>query len=207
MTIITTNSFRPSISGTTMKNKQGFAHILIIFAVLVVGVLAVMFIVPRSINKPTEEISTTTPTSSLIPVDMRGWATYTSSVNNFSFKYPSSNELIKDTPNDVIIGSKSIALIEIFTAYKVNFDALEKCPAEGGKLPCLSDATQVENIMIDNKKARSFYIDKASADPFLTKYHIVQILEPKLEVDMYLGGSAGIDRIFNQILSSFRFTK
>lgn len=140
---------------------------------------------------------------------------YTSKSNNYSFQYPTGYKLISEDNQTAVFGfsigseqpspyltitSKNLTDINSFKlcSQKPQNDTSAHCIALGSSWGQKND---VEIIVLGGRKAKSFYLG-GGVD---FAYHIVQTVDnPRLELKMYVAGG-GLDKDFNQILSTFKF--
>jgi len=198
------------------KTSNGFVHVLLLVGVILVGIIGIGYFAYRNTNTNTEAIEqfqlTTTPTINR----PYGWNIYSNKTfkNKFSFNYPPDYEIFEDSSNKVVIGAKvppssnnKFPILTIYPDLQIDTSKLVPCPAHGGISPCLSDmvGNTIKNIQVDGKNTKGFYVFMdLGNNAFIKNYHIIQFSEPKLEIAM--DSDDGRDRIFDQILSTFKFT-
>lgn len=131
---------------------------------------------------------------------------FTHTTLRFSFEYPISYQVIRETPTGVVIGVNGVSYLEITNKKTVDHTKLPACGVEGD-FPCLADSveynqqSQIEKITVDGKPAESFYI---STGPIDANYHFVQTVDGTFEATMNVSAS-GQDVRFATILKSIRF--
>jgi hypothetical protein len=175
---------------------------------------------------PTPEPTPTQPPTTIkVP---ENWKVYRNEVLGFGFGYPEGYEIITEDSQKVSLGfgtspdlpEPKFPYLTITPSRTMDPTSLKLCseniypksmmPNEtrtaNYEFPCLSeDYNQNETISeveLDKVNARSFYVLEGITD---SSYHIVQTTEPPIvEIKMNISGG-GLEKTFNQILSTFRF--
>jgi hypothetical protein len=173
--------------------------------------------IPQSTQKvsfqpsPVTRVQPFMPTTSLIspkivPTDT--WKIYTNERLGFEFKYPEPYSVIEEATNRVSFGSNRFPYLTISTNQITDYKSLKPC--EYGvepQVPCLRKwDTHQDRVIFDTTlggvNAISFDLVEGVPDG---TYRIVQTTgSPKLEAKMFVSGG-GLDREFNQMLSTFKF--
>lgn len=138
------------------------------------------------------------------------WKTYSDSAKTYTFKYPGTETIVNELPS-VLDSTKLYFLIskqEVF-----NLSTIPVCSADNIKSLCVSGKSpedlvpQITQLKIDNKDAISFRVSIPSTPPNGSIIlRVVQIKSPAIEIAYPVDGS-GLEEIFNQILSTFKFTE
>ncbi len=127
----------------------------------------------------------------------------------YSFDYP-SNFVVKEdqtTGSNVTVSLNSNEYLHIFNIETLTYENFFECGkgADTGCLQKISDTQTdlIEDILVDGKKAKSFYV--YGGPDSLT--HVVEIIQPPTtQLRMSIAGG-GLEKTFDQILSTFKFTK
>ena len=157
---------------------------------------------------------------SLTPDPTADWKTYTNKSMDFMIKYPEGYKLIAESPEEVTFGfaiggfGEKFSYLTIRKDNHINFQGVQTCTnikndpnIFADKLPCFNNKSwnQLEAIQktkLDNVTADSVYLTYGIDGD----HHIIQTeAPPHIELDMYIAGG-GLDKIFDQILSTFKFT-
>ena len=189
------------------KNQKGFIPIIIILVVLI-GFAGFYFL--RS-QKPETVVDST-----------KDWKDYTNASLGLSFKYPEEykfEELTLDSPNVKWMGNISNPK-NIVDENTKTWDILDINVAVRGKRgllleewikdECLNKAKDITDIRIDNKMAKMFTCPLADTDTQKIEWKIVVVENGNY---FYTVSNTGYNRdielnnVFDQILSTFKFTK
>lgn len=142
------------------------------------------------------------------------WKTYTDPNERFSFKYPdyytSSISMIngQKDPSRTDFSTDTASFLSLITKNLVPYDEKNLCNDQTKVYPCImtsgwNQKTPVNSFLLDKKHAKNFYISIANGAD--SHYRIVLTNEePFIELRMYVSGG-GLDRTFDQILSTFKF--
>lgn len=198
--------------------NQGFAQILVVLILGIIGIVAYLTLKPQISNLYPSPTPTQIPdsTANLPRVESNDWKTYTNTEYNYEFKYPTSYSLIKENSNGVTFGFSLTPDAPIFpyltvsTTNLTDLSSLKPCPTEDTQILCLDSGKKwgqeqdISNTTVGSHKAKSFYLFRFVPDE--QNYHVIQLEAPqKLEFKMLISGG-GIDQTFSQILSTFKFT-
>lgn len=151
------------------------------------------------------------------PIDTSNWKTYENTTYGYSFKYPTEWDIISNDSNKLALGFKSQNDVNVFlivtsqnTEFS-NYQSFKFCSQipdiENHPTHCIEETgwgqkQPVEQITLSAKSALSFYISGEVDYAF----HIVRFIQtPTIELDMNVAGG-GLDKKFDQILSTFTFT-
>ncbi len=191
-----------------MENNKGFAHLLLVIALLAVGI-GVIYL---SSNNPFDNTSDAPAENAALtetsdPTD--DWKTYTNEEYGFSFKYPRST----DTTLEETVDGEDYLKINENVNFLITPFSIEECD---GLCPIIDEKTNQTINQIEFNK----YITTSPEDiAFSDKLPGQIILEYKLDDGKVLQWNFGLsnknntmevdsaENVSNQILSTFEFTE
>jgi len=198
-----------------MKKQGGFAQIILVLVFVVVAIgTAYYFGTLKSKPSLVSVVPTSTPIVSPKPQAQvedptANWKTYTNSKLGISFKYPINYQIVEENSNKISFGpelfsDEDLAYLTIYTTYQTD-QFLTNCVVTPNTFPCFDDRKNngMYDIKVGNVVAKGLDVVKGVVD---SNYKVVQIVNPKIEIEMYVSGG-GLERTFDQILSTFKFTK
>jgi hypothetical protein len=176
--------------------------------------------VSNPVNYPNPSPTPTpTPTLSPNPDPLANWKTFTNEKLGFSFKYPENYLIVSENDNTVTLGFKQNSgnierVLDVSTLESkfINITSYQLCSNEINKLPDYPCRAEWEYT--DNNTGKPIYdfhgkkiLTFQYADGQDSGYAVLQTTEtPKIEARMQIAGG-GLTYKFNQILSTFNFTK
>lgn len=142
------------------------------------------------------------------------WKTYIDDLG-FSFSYPDnytySNEIVNGVqdPSRIDFETTSGTWLTLIRKNPTQYDFNNLCGSQTTVFPCIQisgwgQQAPINDITLDGKAAKSFYIESTNGPD--NDYHIVTISNPSVELRMYVSGG-GLDKTFQQILSTFKSTQ
>lgn len=208
---------------STSSDPKHFPKMLLIGLaaglIIIIGAGIGYFLGVNNAQQPTPEpmVQVTQPSSTPTPDPTANWKTYTNTAIGFSFKYPSSLKIANETSSSaslVDISGQSNAMQITFSNNPSIFKNYKLCseynlPPDQFPPTCISSGKSwgqnedIEDFYLDGTAAKSFYITSGvdSAE------HAMQTInDPIFEIKMNVAGG-GLDDLFRQILSTFKFTQ
>ena len=195
-----------------MKNySKGFVQIFILIILVLVGVGGIGYYAYKNgqIKFPPQNTTPINPSPTPDPTAV--WKVYNDPEGKFSFKYPDRFVIATENKKEVVFAFSNanapIAQLRPFTVrsyLSLDFTKLSNCIDQGHKYPCIVlhlDGSSVVTNTANQEFSEAFVLK--SYDGLDFRY--VQVYNKNIEIEIEPTDDKSLSKIFNQILSTFKF--